>query len=215
LEAQAWAQEAGLPKPPDEYDVIYSAPTSQNAQIIAPEMFTHVSGTVEFHGSATGPGFEYFRLQVGQGLNPQTWTQIGEDISEPVRDGLLGTWDTRQLSGLYAVQLLVVGQNQRVERAVMQVTVDNQVPEVVITSPQSEQEVSLSKPIALALQADVTDNMEIERVEFYLDKQILATLFEPPYWVSWQPLQGEHTLMVRAYDLAGNESETAVLFRVK
>ena len=40
-------------------------------------------------------------------------------------DGVLTEWDTRGLNGLYAVQLVVVRTDQRVETAVTQVTVSN------------------------------------------------------------------------------------------
>ncbi|MCJ7432800.1 MAG: hypothetical protein MUO77_04865 [Anaerolineales bacterium] len=40
-----------------------------------------------------------------------------------VVDGLLAEWDTSKLSGLYAVQLQVVRSDQRVNSAVIQVTV--------------------------------------------------------------------------------------------
>jgi hypothetical protein len=62
-------------------------------------------------------------VQVGRGLNPQEWTQVGADRESPVQDGLLAEWDTRGLSGLYSVQLLVVRADQRVETAVIQVMV--------------------------------------------------------------------------------------------
>jgi hypothetical protein len=67
----------------------------------------------------------YYRVQVGQGLNPQRWIQVGEDRAAPVEDGVLATWDTTGLSGLYAVQLIVVRTDQRVESAVIQVTVND------------------------------------------------------------------------------------------
>jgi len=55
-------------------------------------------------------------------LNPQEWIQVAEG-SEPVNNGLLAEWDTSNLSGLYAVQLQVIRTDQRVESAVIQVTV--------------------------------------------------------------------------------------------
>jgi membrane peptidoglycan carboxypeptidase len=214
-EAKEWAEEAGFPNPPDVYDVISAAPAAAHAAISIPAMFAHISGVVQFKGTAGGPAFNFYRLQVGQGLNPQTWIQLGEDLSQPVADGLLGTWDARALSGLYAIQLLVVSQDQRVERAVIQVTVDNQPPEVQIISPKTDQEFSLDSQLALVLQAEVHDNLEIDQVSFFIDKSLVAVLYDPPYLVSWKPTPGEHTLVVRAVDLAGNESETAALFQVK
>ncbi len=45
------------------------------------------------------------------------------DSTAPVTDGVLATWDTTGLSGLYAVQLQVIRADQRVDIALIQVTV--------------------------------------------------------------------------------------------
>jgi hypothetical protein len=78
---------------------------------------------VQIFGTASGEKFSYYRVQVGKGLNPQTWTQLGGDIISPVENGQLAEWDTTGLSGLYAVQLQVVRSDQIVEAAVIQITV--------------------------------------------------------------------------------------------
>jgi hypothetical protein len=57
-------------------------------------------------------------------LNPQEWIQIAEE-NEPVTDGLLAEWDTSELNGLYALQLQVIRTDQRVDTAIIQVTVSN------------------------------------------------------------------------------------------
>ena len=74
-------------------------------------------------GTAAGENFQYYRAQVGKGLNPQKWIQLGGDATTPVESGVLAEWDTKGLSGLYAVQLLVVRLDQKVDMAVIQVTV--------------------------------------------------------------------------------------------
>jgi membrane peptidoglycan carboxypeptidase len=214
-EAAAWAQNADIPTPPDTYDAIFNPTTSELASFSSPAMFAHVSGEVEFTGTASGEDFAYFRLQVGQGLNPQSWVQIGEDVQKPVEDGLLGTWDARNLSGLFAVQLLVIKQDQRVERAIMQVTVDNQAPQVEILSPLSDQVIHATTQAGVVLQVSVQDNLEVDRVELYIDRQLIALLNDAPYMIAWEAEPGEHTLIARAVDLAGNVSEAGLKFEVK
>ena len=59
---------------------------------------------------------------MGQGLNPQEWIKVAE-ANEPVTNNVLAEWDTKGLSGLYAVQLQVVRNDQRVDTAIIQVTV--------------------------------------------------------------------------------------------
>jgi hypothetical protein len=121
-EARSWAEGAGLEIPPATYDVIQPPQVNPDAAITAPELFTEVSGEVRIEGTAAGEGFTSYRLLVGQGLNPAEWTQVAEG-AQPITDGVLATWDTTGLSGLYAVQLQVVRTDQRVDTAITQFTV--------------------------------------------------------------------------------------------
>jgi membrane peptidoglycan carboxypeptidase len=214
-QAAAWAQAAGLPVPPDIYDVNFGAQsTSPEAQFASPAMFAVVRGQVEVRGTAAGEGFKSFRLQAGQGLNPEAWIQIGPETSERVQAGLLGVWDTRGFDGLYALQLLVVRQEDRVDTAVIQVTVDNELPEVEIHYPAEGQVFSASEWDLVTFQAEAVDNLGITGVEFLVDGVSLATLAEGPYAFPWPTELGPHTLTVIAADRAGNTSEAQALFRV-
>ncbi len=121
-EARSWAESAGLEIPPAAYDVIQAPPLHPEVRMTAPELFAEVSGRVRIEGTAAGADFLSYRVLVGQGLSPQEWIQIAEG-NEPVTDGLLAEWDTAGLSGLYAVQLQVIRSDQRVETALIQVTV--------------------------------------------------------------------------------------------
>jgi membrane peptidoglycan carboxypeptidase len=122
-EARTWAESAGLDIPPSSYDAIQAPPVNPNVNINAPALFAEVNGKVQIVGTAAGDDFAYFRVQVGKGLNPEKWIQVGVDVNTPVTSGLLAEWDTTGLSGLYAVQLQVVRSDQRVETAVIQVTI--------------------------------------------------------------------------------------------
>lgn len=122
-EAREWAQGAGIDIPPTSYDAIQAPPVNPFANITSPQLFADVNGNVLIMGTAAGDGFMYYRVQVGQGLNPQEWIQLGEDHYTPVDGGLLAEWDTTGLSGLYAVQLVVVRNEQVVDTAVIQVTI--------------------------------------------------------------------------------------------
>ncbi len=120
-EARAWAQSADIPLPPSSYDAIQAPPVNPYANISAPKLFADVSGNVLILGAATGDDFLYYRVQVGKGINPQEWIQLGEDRYEPVEGGLLAEWDASNLNGLYAVQLIVVRQDQKADTATIQV----------------------------------------------------------------------------------------------
>jgi hypothetical protein len=108
-----------------------------------------------------------------------------------------------------------VRQNQDVESAIIQVTVDNQAPTLEIASPLPGQEISLSAGKSFLFQVKAGDNLALKSVEFLLDGRSLATLLQSPYDLVWQASPGAHRLIVRALDLAGNSSEAEVQFVVK
>jgi membrane peptidoglycan carboxypeptidase len=214
-QALTWAKETGLALPPDTYDNISALPPpSENVKFSNPKMFDQVGGQISLLGSAGGDDFSYYRIEVGQGLNPQQWLQIGENVDHPVSDGLLGTWDTKGLSGLYIVELLVVRQDLKIERALLQVTIDNTAPQVQILTPKIDEQFAYLQGENILINTSVSDNLDLDRVEYYVDNMLESTLYEPPFIILWDAKVGEHTLQVKAYDLAGNQNNTTVYFFV-
>ena len=124
-DARSWADGAGLDVPPTSYDVIQAPRFDENVNITVPELFSEVSGNVQIEGTAAGEGFLSYRVLVGQGLNPEKWIQVAER-NEPVTNDVVAEWNTSGLSGLYAVQLQVVRSDQRVDTAIIQVTVNDE-----------------------------------------------------------------------------------------
>jgi membrane peptidoglycan carboxypeptidase len=124
-DARSWAEGTGLEIPPSNYDVIQSPLFNENVNLTAPDLFSEVNGTVQIEGTAAGDGFVSYRILVGQGLNPQEWIQVAEG-NEPVTNDVLAEWDTTGLSGLYAVQLQVLRSDQKVETAIIQVTIKDE-----------------------------------------------------------------------------------------
>jgi hypothetical protein len=153
-------------------------------------------------------------VQVGQGLNPQEWLQIGNDTRTPVSNGILVSWDTAGLEGFYVIQLQVVRQDSRIEQAVIQVTIDNTPPEIKIQSPQADDQYRYQTGMTIMMNVAATDNLALERVEFYIDDRLDKTLLEPPFVIVWDAVPGKHSLRVRAYDIAGNQTEAAIPFFV-
>jgi membrane peptidoglycan carboxypeptidase len=215
-EAEEWAAQAGLPTPPDNYDLVFLPTTiSENVGITNPNMFAYVQGEITIMGSAGGEDFDFYRLQYGRGLNPQNWIVLREDSRKQVLNGELGNWDTTGLSGLYALQLLVVRNDQRVETATIQVTVDNQPPEVVILNPLDKLALSLSENRLVTLSADVRDDLALGQVDFYLNNQLQASLTHPPFATPWTLEPGAFILRVEAFDQAGNLTKSEVTFTVR
>lgn len=57
--------------------------------------------------------------------------------------------------------------------------------------------------------ASASDNTEVTKVDFYIDAQLKSTDTSSPYSYTWDTTgysNGSHTLMVKAYDPAGNSS---------
>ncbi len=78
----------------------------ETLRIESPASGETVSGVVEIRGTAAEPGMMRFRVEFGYDPDPTgTWFLVFEG-TEPVRNGLLGAWDTSSVSeGEYALQL--------------------------------------------------------------------------------------------------------------
>ena len=213
-QARQWAETAGIATPPTAYDTLQTPPVLPDVHITSPEMFSDERGVISILGSAAGADFVSYRLEYGQGLYPQNWVQIGTDSATPVTEGVLGEWDTTGLDGLYALRLMVVRTDQRVDQAVVQVTLDNTPPQVAISYPQAGQELSLTQEPQVALQAQVNDPF-LAKVEFYVDGVLVGESDLAPYGVIWQARAGNHTCRVVATDRAGNTAEASIDFSVK
>ena len=214
-EAQVWAEKGGFATPPASYDAILAPPRVANAHLTVPDFFDDVKGIVEIRGTAAGDGFAYYRVQVGQGLNPQGWEQIGEDVQGTIHDNLLAIWDTSKLSGLYAIQLLVVYDNQQVEISTTQVSVDNSPPNLKILYPQEGDLIDFFKNRQIEFQVEASDNLGIDLVEFYVDFQQIGVVTESPFVWTWASSTGYHHLKVITRDRAGNVVEEIVRFKVE
>jgi hypothetical protein len=206
--ASAWAQASGIEKPPTEYDTYLAGGTgTPQVQIARPEMFEIVRGKVTLRGAANMPGFEYYRLQYGLGLNPARWIQIGEDNRAAVASGTLAVWDTAGLEGLYSVQLVVVyGEGQVITDAV-QVTVDNAAPRIRLVLPEPGTADGLSAGDRMVIEAVVFDEMGVARVDFLVDGEAIGSVSAAPWSLRWTAVEGEHEITVRAFDPAGNAGE--------
>lgn len=202
-EAEAWARAAGIEQPPQAYDTIQQPLLTDTVRLDVPALFAAVRGIVSIQGTAGGEGFQSYRLQVGQGLNPQTWVQIGADGQGSVSGGELGVWDTQGLDGLYALRLQVLRSGNRVETATLQVTVDNTAPEVRIAYPTAGALLDARAGDLVTLRAEAGDNIQVARLEWVIDGLVVEQR-SAPYSHPWQAARGRHRLQARAYDQAGN-----------
>ena len=81
-------------------------------------------------------------------------------------------------------------------------------PTVSITSPSNTASVSG----VVSINVSATDNVGVTKVEFYVNGQLVTTNLAAPYVYSWDTSSlaaGTHTLMAKAYDAAGNVSQSS------
>lgn len=186
-EAADWVREQNIPQPPTQRDEIYGcSPEGEEVVILNPTLGSHVREIVAIRGNARSGDFHFYRLEFGEGLNPSAWSQIGGDHYQQVDNGVLEFWDVRGLQdGLYTLQLTVVDHSQNFRRATIYVTVDNTPPQAAVSHPWSGRVYQLETDEWANLTADVSDNIQIDRVEFYLDDQLLGYSVVQPYGLKW------------------------------
>lgn len=210
-EAQEWSRLADLPVPPADYDTIQLPQADPAAQISSPAQFSYVNGKVKVMGTAAGEDFASYSLQIGEGINPEAWQTVGEPSAKPVDNGLLGEIDTAGLDGLYIIRLQVIQTDQRIKTYHLQVTVDNQPPEVSLPYPLPGQVFAGGVQRTITLQALAEDAAGIERVEWRADGRKIGERRVEPFALIWDAPVGKHTLEVRAFDYAGNETKSAAV----
>jgi membrane peptidoglycan carboxypeptidase len=211
-EARIWAERSGFPLPPDTYDTLpESFPYFDALHISSPSPLASVRGKITLRGTAAASGMERYLLQAGPGLYPSVWYTLGSG-ENPVREGILGEWDTSGAEGVWSVQLTAVLPGGKILTVAIPVTLDNSPPVLRWIQPATPKKIAVLKGEPVILQVEVTDNLETERVEFYLDGKIRTRLEVGPYSVRWSDLAvGRHTVKVCARDRSGNESCTQEL----
>ncbi|MBI2781170.1 MAG: RHS repeat protein [Chloroflexi bacterium] len=82
--------------------------TSPAAAIATPEVNRPIAGIVDVTGTVTDPGsFRDYTLDYGAGTTPASWTPIASGTSQVAASGVLGSFDTRALAGIYTLRLTV------------------------------------------------------------------------------------------------------------
>jgi LysM repeat protein len=83
-------------------------PTGPSVLIASPQQGAHVTGMLTVTGSAADDDFAYYKLEIGAGSNPNTWSWFAGGESQ-VSYGTLGVLNTGTLAcGTYTIRLVVV-----------------------------------------------------------------------------------------------------------
>lgn len=211
--AEAWARSAGIEHPPQEYDVVLNENEGlRDVMISSPELFNMVRGEVSIRGRVVLEELDFYRLQIGEGLNPSRWFLIGSDQDAAVYNGQLGVVDTSEWNGLYTIELVAVRRDGVIVSDAVSVTVDNLPPEITVLAPASAAGVSLEAEEELLIQVEVEDDVGVEEVIYYVDNRRVMSFSESPYTFSYRSVDpGFHAITARAVDLAGNFTTIDVL----
>jgi membrane peptidoglycan carboxypeptidase len=201
--ARQWALESGLAVAPTGYDAIPFSEENPEVSITSPALFGAVSGKVNIMGNADASNFSSYSVQVGEGINPDSWVQVGASTQAGVLDAKLAEWDTTGLEGLYAIRLTVIDANQGVQTAVIQVTVDNTPPSVKVTNPGANQIVE-GVHGSVTLSAVVQESVGLSTLEWWLDGVKVASQNTGPFVYVMDAVKGNHKLEIKAIDTAGN-----------
>jgi hypothetical protein len=213
--AEEWAAEAGIPMPPNTHDLDSQKLDVDDLKITYPDNYSFVRGTISITGTLPKDDFLSARLQYGQGMNPDSWLQIGKEIKTPVSGGRLAVWETQELEdGIYAIQLVLVRRGQQIDSVSSVVSVDNTPPDVQLTQDFQDQEIPYEAGREILFNADLATPSEIQSVTFYINSELVSTREVPPYFYSWPLTIGHFDLRVVATDQANNQGEYTVSFSV-
>lgn len=136
---------------------------------------------------------------------------LGTDTTAPYAV----TWDTTTvMDDAYDLSIRVYDATDNVTTDWVLVYVSNgradtEAPTATITAPASGATVSGT----VSFTASATDNVFVDRVEFFRGTTLLATDITAPYSVSWNTTtvaNGAQTLSIKAYDAAGNVTTRAI-----
>jgi membrane carboxypeptidase/penicillin-binding protein PbpC len=215
-DARDWWEANNQPLPPTEYDTVSRPELLGAAALLQPAPFAYVGGVIDVRGTMDSSNMQFYQLAYGQGLNPDQWSQIGGQQTTFSPGATLGTWDTSGLDGLYSLRLTVVLNDNTLETAVRQVTIDNTAPTVELRAGEGEPIFRWPNDQIISLTAEVEDNLAIERVEFFYNGQFIGTDEEWPYGFEWDISRvGTEQFEAVVFDAVGNQASGQLTVEVR
>lgn len=187
--------------------------TPPDGSYVSPLLAT---GPIEIRGNAKGGNWVGFKVFFAPGFSPapDKFIQIGPDHSEQVDNNVLERWDLGAVAnGPYTLRLTRLEQDGKTQDAFARVTVDSISPTVRIAQPLPADRFEMPKDEWIDVGAVVTDNVSIDRVEFFVnaDEKPFIVKTVAPFSVKWTippTFTGTAELYAVAYDRAGNRTES-------
>lgn len=200
-----WWIDNGKPLPPTSYSADGAAAESKAIHLTAPVDYAYAGSSVRISAVINRTGAESWLLEYGADVNPKSWRAIGER-AQPDADGNIALeWETALLSGIHSLRLTVTFADGSQATDSRLLTFDNTPPAIQLRT--SDETLSAAQS-SVSLQATVSDNLTIERVEFYRDDQLQGIDFDWPYGIELAVGQGDDVAVrALAYDQVGNRAE--------
>ena len=198
-----WWLENERPLPPSSYSADGEPAASKAVEFLAPADYAYVGANVEIRAAINREDAESWRLEYGVELNPQAWLPVDDPLRSSGDGQLAATWRTALLSGIHTLRLTVVFADGSQASDTRLLTFDNTPPAIQLrASPTSADQTSLS------LIAEVSDNLAIERVEFYRGDELVAVDFDWPHGAELRLGEsGDIQIRALAFDQVGNRAE--------
>lgn len=207
---------------PLEFDAQAGSTIAQGEVAIAtPADGSYVSpllaaGPIEIKGNAKGGNWVGYKLAFAPGFSPapDKFQQIGPDHGEQVDNNVLERWDlTTMGNGPYTLKLTRIEQDGKSVDALVRVTVDAISPTVRVAQPLAGDLYEAPKEEWIDVTTVVTDNVAIDRVEFFANAgdKPFSIKTVAPYSVKWTipvGFSGTAEVWAVAYDRAGNRKES-------
>jgi 1A family penicillin-binding protein len=131
-DGQKWAQEHGIPQPPEEICSVHGEVAA--ALLLQPTPGETVFGEVYVEGRANLADFDHYIVEYGVGRDPIGWGPVAGPIYTPVDGGLLAIWNVRLLENRdYTLRVLVYNRAGQAAEARTWVLVQNPTPTPTIT----------------------------------------------------------------------------------
>ncbi len=204
-----WWVENNMPLPPSSYSADQDRTAGRDVLLTSPEDYAYAGATVEVVGAINRADAESWLLEYGADVNPERWRPIGERRSVDSAGAVAATWETILLSGIHTLRLTVdFADGSRLTDTKL-LTFDNTPPAVKLQASGGADASAIAVGEVVSLLAEVSDNLAIERVEFYRDGALLLVDRDWPYGVELEAdLVGDAVIRALAFDQVGNRAES-------
>ena len=198
-----WWTANDKPLPPTTYSGDGVDAAGKAVQILAPADYAYLGSSVDIAAVINRDDAESWLLEYGADVNPSSWQPIGDRQPASADGELRAAWQTALLSGIHSLRLTVTFADGSQASDTRLLTFDNTPPAIKLSASQATGSGS-----SIALVAQASDNLTIERVEFYRGDALAAVDYEWPHGLEL-PMDGADEVEIRAvaYDQVGNRAE--------